>query len=151
MIDFCVTNSTPPSVFTFLVGKLHNFAWKILWPRGGERKKIAKNLPKSPKQTKPSDFDSFFNISWPHYAFEGWVFFLISSWTWGHFEHRKHIIYGNFFLLPPLAVGSFRQKLCSLPTKNVKTEGGVEFVTQKSIIWPLPFFLNLINQKIDTP
>ena len=50
-----------------------------------------------------------------------------------------------FFWLPPLATGSFRQKLGSLPTKNVKTEGVVEFVAQKSIIWPLLFFLNSIS------
>ena len=33
--------------------------------------KFAKNLPKSPTQTKPADFDSLLNISRPHYAFEG--------------------------------------------------------------------------------
>ena len=28
MIDFCIMNSTPPSIFTFLVGKLPNFCLK---------------------------------------------------------------------------------------------------------------------------
>ena len=40
MIDFCVTNSTAPSVFTFLVGKLHNFSMKDPLAKGGESKKI---------------------------------------------------------------------------------------------------------------
>ena len=41
IIDFCATNSTPPSVFTFLVGKLPNFCLKDPVAKGGSQKKLS--------------------------------------------------------------------------------------------------------------
>ena len=38
MIDFCITNSTPPSVFKLLVGKLHFFCLKDPVAKGGSKK-----------------------------------------------------------------------------------------------------------------
>ena len=49
-------------------------------------------------------------------------------WSVQSFWVQKTFNLWHFFLLLPLATGSFSQKLCSLPTKNVKTEVGVEFV-----------------------
>ena len=41
MIDFCATNSKPPSVFTFLVGKLPNFCLKDPVANGKSQKKLS--------------------------------------------------------------------------------------------------------------
>ena len=43
MIDFCIMNSTPPSIFTFLVGKLPNFCLKDPVAKVGSQKKIVIN------------------------------------------------------------------------------------------------------------
>ena len=64
------------------------------------------------------------------------VFLINSCDLCGNFEYRKPIIYDNFFVLPPFPWPRdlSDKKKVSLPTKNVKTECGVEFVTQKFII-----------------
>ena len=43
MIDFCVMNSTAPSVFTLLVGKLHNFCLKDSVANWGREKNFLIN------------------------------------------------------------------------------------------------------------
>ena len=53
IIDFCATNSTPPSVFTFLVGKLPNFCLKDPVAKGGSKKKW-------------SNIIRFLYSKWPH-------------------------------------------------------------------------------------
>ena len=65
MIDICAMNSTPPSVFTFLVSKLHNFCPKDPTAKGGSQQKIVINyrfsVLKMTAQITQTDF--FLNLS----------------------------------------------------------------------------------------
>ena len=167
--------SPPPSVFTFVVGNLNFFAWKIVMNCRFLYSKWPHRLHKLIKKTSALKC-----IMGPRYIWKTvkiWRFDL-GGWFWDVFckflspltssraevffnqfvlsllvilSTKNPIIYDNLFYSPPLATVSFRQKLCSLPTKNVKMDGAVEFVTQKSIIWSLPFFLKSIFQTIDMP
>ena len=64
MIDFCVTNSTPPSVFTFLVGKLHDFWLKDpVAKRGSQQKNVINYKFSVLKMTAQIKWNYFKNFS----------------------------------------------------------------------------------------